>query len=157
MKTMKKTLAILLTVLIVCSVGIIAFAAESNTVTYSVTWVYEDHTDVDQYAEGESITVPEAILSDGSTGAWATDKDAEKAPILSPVPKTMPAQSLTFYAKKSFASDAVDHVIDHVIDQVDQIVEQQLSKEYWKNRLPLLWVFPYVWYHLVYFFTNLFA
>lgn len=152
MKLLKRTVAIVLALLTIASISTSAVAAKSDNGAYSITWVYEDRTVVDWYDEGETIIVREAILADGSTGGWSTSNDAEKAPLPSPVPETMPAENLMFYAKKS----AVSGVIDHVIGQVEDIV-RILTKEYWKERLPVLWVFPYVWYNLVAFFARLFG
>ena len=97
----------------------------------------------------QSVSSGTATLSDGSIGGWSTNPNAEKAPALSPVPKTMPAQDLIVYAKKSFASGMADDILN-------SLREKSLSKEFWKAQYPLFWVFPYIWYHIFYFFSDLF-
>ena len=148
MKRTTKAIAILLAVIMLCCTGMTAFAAVKDNVTYSITWVYENETIVDRYHEGDTIQVREATLSDGSIGGWSTDSSAEKAPMQSPVPETMPAQDLTFYAKKSFVSGITDVIIGSLQDKF-------LSKEFWQAQSPLFWVFPYIWYQIVFFFSNL--
>ena len=148
MKIKIKAVAVLLAVILLCFTGVTVYAAADDE-TYSITWVYEKESMVDLYHEGEAIQVREATLSDGSIGGWSTNPNAEKAPALSPVPKTMPAQDLIFYAKKSFASGMADDILN-------SLREKSLSKEFWKAQYPLIWVFPYIWYHIFYFFSDLF-
>ena len=148
MRVQKRLLALVLALLTICSLAVTAFADGDGQ--YSITWVYEDHTIVDWYNEGETVFSRDATLSDGSRGEWSTNKDAESAPAVSPVPKTMPAEDLTFYAKKPFNWSNI------VLPGVNNIVTNLLSKEYWQEKSPLFWVFPYVYYNLIAFFGSIF-